>query len=47
MAAHIERDGDHRFFSALRRSGIRQQREAERKYKKQAEQTFFHVIPSL
>ena len=47
VAAHIERDGDHRFFSALRRSGIRQQREAERKYKKQAEQTFFHIIPSL
>ena len=47
VAAHIERDGDHRFFSALRRGGKRQQRKAERKYKKQAEQTFFHIIPSL
>ena len=46
VAAHIECDGDH-FFSALRRGGKRQQREAERKYKKQAEQTFFHIIPSL
>ena len=46
VAAHIERDGDH-FFLALRRGGKRQQREAERKYKKQAEQTFFHIIPSL
>ena len=36
VTAHIECDGDH-FFLALRRGRKRQQREAERKYKKQAE----------
>lgn len=46
VTAHIEYDGDH-FFLALRRGGKRQQRNAEHKYQKHAEQTFFHIIPSL